>query len=146
MGMVLSAHTGTADFSNPVAGGNQQPSEGGLNVIGVLGSSLVQDTALELWASYKQSNVYRLMYSTLANPSTINDPPGYLELKFAAGSGGPGSGSILCFSTADPLCDLPPNNLWMPVGYYIGIPQLAARVRITTGIAPPTSGRRAKGG
>jgi hypothetical protein len=145
MGMVLTPHTGTADFANPVAGGNQQASQSGLNVVGVLGSSLVQDTALELWANYRNRDVYRFMYSTQANPSTISDPPGYLELKFAAGSGGPASGSILCFSTSDPSCDLPPNNLWMPDGYHIGIPQLAQRVRVRTGSAPPTSDSATKG-
>jgi hypothetical protein len=145
MGMVLTPHTGTAVFANPVAGGNQQPSQAAqagksVNVFGVLGSSLVQDTALELWVDFQKGDVYRLNYSTKANPSTLNDPPGYFELKFNNQTG-----SILCFSTSDPLCDLPANSLWMPVGYYIGEPKLAQRVRVTTGSAPPTSGTAQKG-
>jgi hypothetical protein len=139
-GMMLSHARGIAEFPNSVAAGNQKLSSSGKRVYGALGSVGVEDTALELWVdNFLQGDVYRFTYSTRKNPSTLNDPPGYLELKYNNLGG-----SVLSFSTSE--ADLPPGSLWMPAGYYVGLPTaLSERVQVTTGNAPPTSGIAQKG-
>jgi len=125
-------------FPNGVAAGNQVPSPSGKNVGGVLGGTSTADTALELWDDLNGGEVYRLVFSSKENPNTISDPAGYLELKYDNVSG-----TILCFGTSK--ADLGPNSLWMPGGYYLGVPELAQRVRVTMGSARPTSGPAQRG-